>query len=331
MVSMGMMMERRYEVAVGVALAACTVALGPRSAEACSPLPPEPVEPCETLEVYVPAAEFPLGLHGAIRVRNESINSDGVHSGPDGDVLDLPEPIVVERRDGSGWQSVAFELEDGPNLVDGARTIALADPRPGEYRVLWPSSTCGEPQSASGDAIVGQFTLGQDVPFPDAFGAVDVGWRVDDTTVDLGIGADCSREQTDATIGTTTISWEIPDAWLPWADASSVAMKLDGEIEYGFGDVTTDAVEAGVYTLEMTSLCAGDESRLANRFKGPTSGTHTVQLVGTAEGQPELESEVAEYEVDCDARGCSVDRRSSPPVLAGVFLLAFFGLRRRNL
>ena len=264
------------------------------------------MDPCETLWVYTPAPTFPVALESDLRVRNDYLNEYGWHSGPSEDVLDLPEPIVIQRRTDTGFEAVAFELVEEPDLVDGARHIALEDPQAGDYRVIWPASTCAfEPEAEDGSGrIVGEFSMTPEVEHPGDLGSIDVRWDVEEVVFHLGEGGDCTPIESEALVGTAYIDLPFPDAWLPWADSASVALYLDGELERGFAQVPTEQALAGMFSTSLQTLCATDDPELDGMFSfGPTAGTHTVELVARVGDFDPVFSAPAEYTVDCGEVG----------------------------
>lgn len=79
------------------------VPLVPGQARACSPVPPEPVEPCQTLHVYLRAEQMPINAAGAVRVIKRSYDAYGVIY-PGDDELDLDaEPVLIEWRGDDGY------------------------------------------------------------------------------------------------------------------------------------------------------------------------------------------------------------------------------------
>jgi len=276
--------------------------VSPSNAEACGPPAPEQFDPCETLWVYIPAPTFPVGLESQLRVRNDYIDEQGWHSGPSEDVLDLPEPFVIERRTDAGFEDVAFELVDEPDLVGGARHIALEDPQAGDYRVVWSASTCSfEPEAEDGSGrVVSEFSMTPETDHPGALGSLDVRWEVEDVVFHLGESGDCTPIESEATVGTAYIELPFSDAWLPWADSVSIAVYLDGELERGFAQVPTEQALAGTFTTSVQTLCATDDPELDNLFSfGPNSGSHTIELVARVGDFEPVFSDPVEYTVDC--------------------------------
>ncbi|MCA9711650.1 MAG: hypothetical protein KDK70_37790, partial [Myxococcales bacterium] len=254
-------------------------------AEACSPEPPQmDTEPCETLWFHVAGARMPANATASLRVRNDYVNEYGGHRGPDVDELDLPEPFVIERDVGSGFQPVEYTLVDEPDLVTGVRHVELADPQPGDYRVAWPSSTCGEPEVDTGaGALIAEWTLTPAVELPTALGRVTGSFSEFEQEFDLGIGGDCTPEVGYATIGRTELTLEISEAFAPWFDASTVGMVLDGEQDRGFAQVSPSTAEMGQWSAVLDILCSTDDPALLDRGWDP-EGTHTVQFVAKVEG-----------------------------------------------
>jgi|GEM_PF-2154432 len=279
------------------ALLAALVIVCPRAAEACSPPLPESIEPCETLRLYTPAPAFPLQLTSALRIRNDYINEYGVHSGPSEDVLNLPEPFVLERQGDDGWQPVEYTLATEENLVLGARRIDLIEREPGQYRLSWPLSTCGEPDTDSGTgALVGEFEVTPEVPYPAQLGPIDVDYAIEEVTLHLGEAGDCTPIEANATLGRVTIELAIPEAWAPWIDAASIAVYVDGELEHGFAQVPTADALALRYTRTMDTVCASDDPSVSG---GLPEGTYTVELVARIDGLSEVFSDPAEVTIDC--------------------------------
>src|SRR5688572_7012459 len=128
---------------VGAGVGAIVVAQS-RAAKACSPGPQPGPDVCDTLELYTPAGEFPVGLHGSISIAEDHF----VPPMPGSDTFAPSVPFTIERAVEGGYEIVEYAIEDQPELEPGVRRIELFDPRPGNYLVTWPGSTCGEPPAA---------------------------------------------------------------------------------------------------------------------------------------------------------------------------------------
>lgn len=270
----------------------------PQPVEACTRAPVVLGEPCETLNIHTPAPAFPAPLLSALRISNEYISKyGGVTLGSREDVLDLPEPFVVERLTEQGWQPVQYTLVDDENLFPGTRRIDLAEREPGSYRVFWPLSTCGEPKIDGGGALIGEFEVTPEVPYPaEVLGTIDVGFAFEEVTVHLGEGGNCQPIEANATIGRTTITLEFSDDWLPWADAASIALYVDGQLKHGFADVPTNAVLSKSYARIVDTVCASDHPSYSG---GLSEGTYSIQLVARVDDQDEVFSESAKVTIDC--------------------------------
>ncbi len=285
--------------------ALATWSAAPSRADACSPSEPPPTyEPCETLHLYSPRAEvFPVGQSGALRISTRTVTEFGV-MGPTEDTFELSEPFVVERETADGWEEVPYTLEDQPNLVVGARHIALTDPQPGRHVVSWARSTCGEPLSESGAGpVIGEFVMSEDVPLPTAAPVLEsvewIGTR--DARFSLGIGGECEPIVGRAVLGETEAVVDLTGEWAPWADGASLSVFLDGEVEQGFGDIGTASAEQGRHVSTIKAMCSTlDPDLLDPEHYAPRSGVHDVQIVVRLTGvEGEWWSDVLDYEALC--------------------------------
>lgn len=336
--------------------ASLAVWAAPSSARACSQVPPEPQQPCETIHLYQPAAEFPQNLEDRLRVAFAQFDSGGGRNTPPEDRFDELAPLVVQRQVDSAWEDVAFDLVAEEELVSGARHLQLTDPVPGSYRVVWSGSTCAEPEAEDGSGpVVASFTMTDRVDYPASLAALELDFAVLDQAYETPEDSLCETETVNAVVGRLEVIARLPDDWAPWVSSLTLALEVDDVSRPVDGDSAFD----GELSAHFDGLCHSDDPRAADFLNSwrPFAADHRVRLVGYLDDYEALVSDEALFTVPCPspaapevgndgglnpgpelrddrshAGACAVvgpsERRSLAPVCLGLLLVA--GLRRRR-
>jgi uncharacterized protein (TIGR03382 family) len=265
--------------------------------------PPGPL--CNTLSVYAPGSEFPVDL-AATSLRVTVDRSDGEASSPIEDAFPLAKPIQVFRQTDTGYEPAPYELETGGNLVKGARTLHLTDPKPAHYVIAWEGETCNaQPSPAGGGMLEKELTLTPSVPLPATPGtakASSSGTKGRD--FQEGVGGDCRPIMVHVDEAKVAFTLTPSPELLPWADAITTALEIDGKIEIGFAKPQPEVVRAGQHAIEITRTC-GASSPSYVKSPGLAEGTHKARLMVAVDGQKPIGSPEVTFDLHCDASAVS--------------------------
>lgn len=310
-------MERAGWMTFG-GLAGLVIALADAStAAACSQPYPEPSEPCRSLQVIAPAEAFPLNLEGELRVALYTRDEWGSHAPAEDFALDVP--LTVARRTTDGYEDVAYDLVDEPDLVPNARALRLRNPIPGEYVVSWGGESCETTPSPDGRGmLLRALTITEELPLPDELGvASSAGQELLSQTFSLGIDGTCEPITADAVLARNTIEVKLSDLAQPWAPVMQSALYVDGELFRGFAAAST---ESGVLSMTVDHICETDDPNLRDsRPNRLGEGRHEAYVVTRLGDLAEIQSSTTTFEIDCagggggggGAGGCSL--AGAPP------------------
>lgn len=270
------------------------------AAHACGATPRPSVPACTTLTLHAPGKQFPVDLAtGTIGVSRWRMQ-DGAMS-PIDDGFPVP-TLQLFRATGSGFEAAAFSLETGAGLVPNARTLRLVDPQPGSYYLAWDGDTCiAQASPAGGGKEVGRFTLTASVPVPGTMGALAATAPVTrGRDFQEGVGGDCRPimvhvDEAEAVL-TLTPSAEI----LPWADAITTGLEVDGKMAMGLSKPDPIALAEGRLSYRVARICATDTPRYLER-PGVAEGRHVGKMIAKIEGRANFASAEVPFEIRCDA------------------------------
>jgi hypothetical protein len=314
-------MQNRIGALLGVFVAATIhLAVGVRSARACSPIYSAPGKSCIEIDLYTPSASFPLNLVDEIRVAQSSVDSNFSMLL---ETFELSAPLTIARQSGDGYVEVAFELVSEPDLVPGFRSVRLMDPMPGDYIVTSVDHTCSAMPSPIGEgALVGSFSLTASAAVPTVLGTAT--WEGQERStrtfhVGGGLGADCSvllGRAIQGVLVNNTFRVPLADEVLPWTGVLETSIEVDGKEYSGFGaagDSTTREL-----TVSIEHLCSADDPAFFDAYSNRlTEGKHTLKLIGRVGHFAPFESTEVAFEIDCSASGGSASGGSASGSASG--------------
>lgn len=274
-------------------LAATGALATPSPARACTPPPPAPQPPCETLSVSTNGRTMPVNAERHIAVRRLSRDEAGYSSYQSVGEEGLEPPLVVERRelDAEDFEAIDYTLAD--NGVVGLPDV------PGEYRIVWPGSTCGELEAETGTGpVLSAVTLTEAVPLPTDLGTVTATWEVATHDVGLGENSLCEPVTEERLLGDLRVELSFADDALAWAGALTFEIHIDGERAASVGGLYWVGPDyTGPLSHRVRQRCGptGGGARWEQRFLGERE----ISFVGrTARGEV-IVSDTARLTLDC--------------------------------
>ncbi len=297
------------------------------------------------MELHAPGAEFPLDLAAsAIRVSTSHVQ-DGAYF-PFENGFPLSTPLQVFRETATGFEAAPFALEQGANLVSHARALRLLDPQPGRYQLAWDGDTCRAQASPAGTGKdIGGFTLTPSVPLPAAMGTLTATpSTMRSRDFQEGVSGDCSPVMVHVDEAEVVFTLAPSAELLPWVDAVTTGLEIDGQIAIGFSKPDPVALAEGRLSIRIARICASDTPRYLEHA-GVAEGHHVGKMRARIEGLADVASAEVEFDIRCDVRsgssapfgddhpspssssgGCAVSRPAAGAPGACAFAVATLGI-----